>query len=51
MIIKWMLIAAIIGFIVGIMSGTGFQGGLSGAFIFAVIAVPVRKWVLRTFWE
>jgi hypothetical protein len=41
---------AVIGFILGVLSGAGFQGALGGAFILAVFAVPVRKWIMRTFW-
>lgn len=51
MIIKAMSIAAILGFIVGTVSGAGVQGSLYGAIIFAILAIPVRKWLLRTFWN
>lgn len=51
MIVKAMSIGAILGFIIGIVSGGGIPGAFGSAFIFAIIAIKFRKWIARTFWQ
>lgn len=50
MIIRAMFIGFIIGALIGLFT-TGVQGALSTGFIFAIFAVPIRKWLFRTFWH
>jgi hypothetical protein len=55
MIIKAMFYGAIIGFIIGVIycisERTFDYNTLIGApFFGAIFAIPVRKWILRTFW-
>lgn len=51
MLFKWFIYGAILGFILGIVGGAGFNGALFGAVVVGAIAVVLRKKIFRIFWQ
>lgn len=50
MIFKAMIVGFVIGAILGVIS-SGLPGALTLGILGAVLAIPIRKWMRRTFWQ